>query len=36
MIQDEDKKLTQDQERWEAFKVQRQGEGQQLKTVKKP
>ena len=35
MIQDEEKKLAQDQERWEVLKVGRQGDRQQLKTVKK-
>ena len=36
MIQDEEKKLTQDQQRCEALKVQRQGDQQHLKTPKKP
>lgn len=36
MIQDEEKKLTDDQERYQALKVQWLGEQQQLKKPKKP
>ena len=36
MILDEEKKLMEDQESYEALKVQRQGDGQHLKTPKKP
>lgn len=36
MIQEEDKKITEDQERYEALKNQGQGDRQQLKTLKKP
>jgi len=36
MIQEEEKKLTEDQERYEALKVQRQGDRQHFKTPKNP
>ena len=36
MILDEEKKLTEDEERYEALKDQRQGGRQQFKTPKKP
>lgn len=36
MIQEEEKKLTEDQGSYEALKVQRQGDRQHLKTPKKP
>ena len=36
MILDEEKKLMEDQERYEVVRVQRQGDRQQLKTPKKP
>lgn len=36
MILDEEEKLMEDQDRYQALKVQRQGDRQQLKTPKKP